>query len=290
MPREGPSSSPGPGRRRRRPAPIPSADLALTRLLRPLVRPQLWLVRAPRGVPRRPEQLLSHVGGRPYAEGAADWPDCTACDEPLTFLGELALPGPAELPGAAPPLARLATAFVCPECVPELGASEPPGRYAVWLADDPSRANGRVLVPPEDEPNPVHPCSLRPAPGRSLPGGAELKSLSPEAAERLAALDRAIVDETFRGLVGAPFHGTVASGHAPDLGDGADPTPECPSCGKPQAFLGALDGPDLEREDEEGEPAFGEEALFLLYTCRTHPGAARLVAHAVVPPEPEERD
>ncbi len=285
MPREGPA--PGPGRRRRRPAPIPAADVGLQRLLRPLVRPQLWLVRAPRGVPRRREQLLSHVGGRPYVEGGTDWPDCTACDEPLTFVGELALPGPEELPGAGPPPARLATVFVCPECAAGLGASEAQGRYAVWLADDPSRANGRVLVPPEDEPNPVHPCALRPAHGRSLPGEAELRTISPEAAGRLASLDPGVVDETFRSLVGAPFRGTIAGGHAPDLGEGADPAPECPSCGRPQAFLGAFDGPDLEHDDEDGGPAFGDGALFLLYTCRTHPGAARLVAHGVAPPQEE---
>lgn len=276
----GGGSSRHPRARKRAPkAPVP--DAVVVEALRPLVLPQTWLARAPRGSARRADELVSHVGGRPYAGTDGEWPECPGCDRPLTLVGELALGEGAHL-RIVP--ARLCTVFLCGECAGEMSPDEGPGRYAIWLHDEVTR-KGRVLTPPDDEPDPIRPCRLRRIDGRSLPLGDALTRLSPEASARLAEFDEDVFGETWHELTGVAFHGSVIGGYGLPWVR-ADGPPECPSCGKPEAFLGAIHGADCEPWDGDHGPLSDDEAV-AIHVCPRHPGAARL---ALLGPERDEDD
>jgi hypothetical protein len=221
-------------------------------------------------VARGPGQLVSHVGGHPYQDGEARWPECAQCDRPLTFLGELAVEGEHHLRIVQ---AQLAAVFICGFCIRELGPEEPPGRYAVWLHDEVDASCG-VLPPPEDEPYPVRPCRLRPMTGQSLPLGPVLDDIAPEATEGLQDAPDGVAEATWHELIGGHFHGSVIGGYGLPW-DEVDAPPACPSCDRAESFLGAIHGADCEPYDSE-TGAIGPNEVVCLYVCPNHPGGVRL--------------
>jgi hypothetical protein len=262
----------GPAKRRARgraSAP-PKADPKLVEALQPLVLPQTWLVPAPRGTARGAGGLTSHVGGRPYKGAAGAWPECSQCDRPLTFLGELALDVGPHLRIVS---ARLASVFVCGFCIGDLSPEEPPGRYQVWLHEDVD-PQGETLAPPDDEPYPVRPCRLRAVEGRCLPLGDVLDAMAPAAGRELDGAPDGVAEATWRALIGAHFHGSVVGGYGLPWDETEEP-PACPSCDRPQSFLAAIHGADC--EPHEGDTgAIGHDEVACLTVCPNHPGGVRL--------------
>ncbi|MHC5020807.1 MAG: hypothetical protein ACYTGX_11985 [Planctomycetota bacterium] len=224
--------------------------------------PQTWLVPAPRGARRDDAGLASHIGGRPYVEGDMVWPECSECDRPMTFLGELALGEGEHLRMIA---AELCAVFICGFCIR--------GRYMVWLHDRVDR-QGHLLAPPHGEPYPVRPCRMRALPGRCLPLGDALGVLAPEAYDAMANADEDVVHATWHELVGSHFHGSVIGGYGLPWNE-VDVPPDCPSCGNPQSFLASIVGADCEPFDGD-TGAIGPFEAVCIYVCPSHPGAVRL--------------
>lgn len=250
--------------------PLPPPDPALLGQLGSLVLPQTWLVPAPRGTKRHAGGLASHIGGRPYVEGDMVWPECTECDRPMTFLGELALGEGEHLRIIS---AELCAVFICGFCIHDVGPEEPPGRYMVWLHESVDR-DGHLLAPPHGEPYPVRPCRMRALPGRCLPLGAVLEQLAPEAHDALHSAPDEVAHATWHELMGGHFHGSVIGGYGLPWNE-TDLPPECPACGNPESFLAAIFGADCEPYDGE-TGAIGPFEAACVYVCPNHPGAVRL--------------
>lgn len=175
----------------------------------------------------RPDDLpaiASKFGGVPYIQQGEDWPVCTGCQAPLSFICQMDLKETALRIRTG---TGFFTLFYCWECAPWGAVDEEPGRWILRLypGADPALM---ARVRPPDTVTVTRPCGIRVVIAASYPSWVTLLKIRPDAEHLFAQEQEAVLADIYEDeveqLVGEQDYYSRVGGYPEWIQD--DETPE----------------------------------------------------------------
>jgi uncharacterized protein YwqG len=242
----------------------------LARLLKPLARPAARLnLKKARGFEELPA-TGTHFGGKPYFEAGEEWPVCSKCEKPLTFIAQI---DPAAGFHRKPVDIGLFTFFYCHDCFPWGLSDEEKGQWAVRFYRSPSFARCTPQQPPSAPEWSTRPCFAAVESVVVYPKWDEIDYWSKEAGE---AAERGNdespweeYDETVKALGGLTDFATTVGGYACWVQ--SEEIFDCGICGRRLELLAQIDS------ESEAGLGWGDAGLVYLFFCREHLEETKLV-------------
>jgi Domain of unknown function (DUF1963) len=238
-----------------------SAEERLRELLQPLIRGATVLeARAS----RLAEEMgaSERFGGAPYAEAGDEWPLCSGCGGPMTFVAQLVERDDG----------RLLVFFYCFRCNPWGLEDEAPGMWAVRAYSEAAVARCVRVAPPAVPELELVPCVVAARDVSVLPDWDGVEVFAPDATELCQRIDANSPWEAYSAGVlqlGCLDDFATLVGGYPRWVQG-ESAQTCPECGAALDFVAQIDS------EQNANLMWGDAGLVYLFRCPTHRSAFAL--------------